>query len=237
MMDRFEAGPPAPDIQTRRGFSLIWIIPLIAVLVAGALFWRTLAQQGPAVTLTFLSADGLTAGQTKVRHKAVDLGTVERIDLSPDMSHVIVGVRMRSDAASVLTNHAQFWVVRPRGTPGNISGLETIVSGSYIELDPGVPGGTPKRSFTGLETPPAVRSDEPGRTYVLSTPKLGSIAPLAKCSAMTLCNPASPFAYISLYAPRMTTTCMMAHFFGMIPDFGSMSGQTGSEFRWNPCKR
>jgi paraquat-inducible protein B len=176
MMDNVQPMPPAPDLQTRRGFSLIWTIPIIAVLVAGFLFWRTWSQEGPAVTVTFQTADGLTAGQTKVRHKAVDLGTVERIDLSPDMSHVIVGLRMRADAAQVLTDHAKFWVVRARFSPGNISGLETIVSGSYIELDPGTPGGAQRRQFTGLEAPPAVRSDEPGRTFVLNTPRLGPIS-------------------------------------------------------------
>jgi paraquat-inducible protein B len=176
MSDRMMAGPPQPEIQTRRGFSLIWIVPLIALLVAGALFWRTLSQEGPTVTVTFQSADGLTAGQTKVRHKAVDLGTVERIDLTPDMSHVIVTLRMRAEAARILTDQAKFWVVRARFTPGNISGLETIVSGSYIEIDPGAPSGATKRGFTGLEAPPAIRSDEPGRTFVLNTPKLGSIA-------------------------------------------------------------
>jgi len=165
-----------PEIHTRRGLSLIWLVPIIAVVVAGFLFWRTWSQEGPTVTLTFQTADGLIAGQTKVRHKAVDLGTVERIDLSPDMSHVIIGLRMRADAARVLTDHAKFWVVRARFTPGSISGLETIVSGSYIEMDPGPPGGVARRQFTGLETPPAVRSDEPGRSFVLTTPRLGSIS-------------------------------------------------------------
>jgi paraquat-inducible protein B len=171
-----EATSRTPLIRRRRAPSLIWVIPVIAVLVAGYLFWRTLSQQGPEVTITFLSADGLTAGQTKVRHKAVDLGTVERIELSSDMSHVIVRLRMQAEAARVLTDRANFWVVRARLTPGSISGLETIVSGSYIELDPGTPGGETKLQFTGLEAPPAVRSDEPGRTFVLNSPRLGSIA-------------------------------------------------------------
>jgi paraquat-inducible protein B len=163
-------------MRTRRGFSLIWVVPIIAILVAGFLFWRNITQEGPSITLTFQTADGLTAGQTKVRHKAVELGTVERIDLAPDMSHVIVSVRMRAAAARVLTDNAKFWVVRARFTPGNISGLETIVSGSYIELDPGMQGSASKRQFVGLEAPPAVRSDEPGRTFVLTTGRLGSIS-------------------------------------------------------------
>ena len=154
----------------------MWVIPVVAVLIAVWLAFRWLSQEGPTVTLTFLSADGLTAGQTEVRHKAVNLGTVEAITLSPDMSHVIVRLRMKREAKPALTDQSRFWVVRPRFTPGSISGLETIVSGSYIELDPGSGGGEPRTSFTGLETPPAIRSDEPGRTYVLRGNRLGSLS-------------------------------------------------------------
>ena len=171
------SGPIQPaEIATGRRFSLIWLIPLIAVLIAAWLGYRWLSQTGPLVTLTFQSADGMTAGQTEVRHKAVTLGTVEAINLSADLSHVIVQVRMRREARPALTDQARFWVVRPRLTPGSISGLETIVSGSYIELDPGPKGGEERYSFTGLETPPAIRSDEPGRTYVLRGDRLGSLS-------------------------------------------------------------
>ena len=171
------APPEVASPRLRRGwhFSLIWLIPLVALVLAVYLGWRNQAERGPEITLTFLSADGLTAGQTKVRHKAVDLGTVRSINLSRDMSHVVVRVEMRREATRVLTDRARFWVVRPRLTPGNISGLETIVSGSYIELDPGQPDSKPQRRFTGLEEPPAVRSDEPGRTFSLHAARLGSL--------------------------------------------------------------
>jgi paraquat-inducible protein B len=125
--------------------------------------------------LTFKSADGLTAGQTKVKHKAVDLGTVTGIRLAPDMSHVIVHVRMTSEATPYLTDKARFWVVRPRLSASNISGLETLISGGYIEMDPGDKGGNDQREFTGLEDPPGVRSDQPGTTFVLRTGRIGSL--------------------------------------------------------------
>lgn len=170
---------PAPEaeplLEREPRLSLIWIIPLVAVVVAAWLGWRTLSQEGPLITLTFTTADGLTAGQTRVKHKAVDLGTVRAIRLSADMSHVIVEVRMRREATAVLTDHARVWVVRPRLTPSSVSGLETLVSGSFIEIDPGAPGGAEQRAFKGLEQPPAVRSGEPGHTYVLHTRRLGSL--------------------------------------------------------------
>ena len=91
------------------------------------------------------------------------------------MSHVIVHVRMNSEAEPYLTDHARFWVVRPRLSASNISGLETLISGGYIEMDPGERGGKDKTEFTGLEDPPGVRSDEPGTTFVLNTPQVGSL--------------------------------------------------------------
>jgi paraquat-inducible protein B len=84
---------------------------------------------------------------------------------------------MNRQGERVLTSNARFWVVRPRLTPGNISGLETLVSGAYIEVDPGLPGGESQTRFAGLEEPPGVRSDEPGRTFVLKAKALGSLGP------------------------------------------------------------
>ncbi len=93
------------------------------------------------------------------------------------MKRVTVHVRMKHEGAAIMTSNARFWVVRPRLSTGNISGLETLVSGAYIEVDPGVAGGTPQSDFVGLEDPPGVRSDEPGSTFLLRSPRLGSIGP------------------------------------------------------------
>ncbi len=170
-------GPTVPTahVERRSAFSLIWLLPLVAAIIGIYLAYTTLSQRGPEIVITFLSADGLTAGQTKVRHKAVDLGTVQSIRLAPDMSHVIVRVRMNRESTPYLTDQARFWVVRPRLSVSNVSGLETLLSGGYIELDPGVKPGTSQREFAGLEDPPGVRSDEPGRTFVLQAPRIGSI--------------------------------------------------------------
>ena len=127
------------------------------------------------ITITFQSADGLSSGQTQVKHKNVALGTVESIRLSGDMRTVLVQIRMQRDADRILTDRARFWVVRPRLSGSNISGLETLVSGAYIAVDPGPPGGNPTRSFRGLETPPGVRSDEPGKTFTLMTTSVSSL--------------------------------------------------------------
>jgi paraquat-inducible protein B len=170
-----QAAIPLAHVRRRSAFSFVWILPIVAAIIGAYLAFTTLSQRGPEIVINFKSADGLTAGQTKVRHKAVDLGTVTSIRLAQDMSHVIVHVRMNSEANAYLTDKARFWVVRPRLSASNISGLETLISGGYIEMDPGGAGGKKQSEFTGLEDPPGVRSDEPGTTFVLKTPRIGSL--------------------------------------------------------------
>ncbi len=170
------AAPPEARVQTQRGFHVVWLVPIVAALIAAYLGWQAISRQGETIRLTFATAEGLTAGQTRIRHKAVDLGTVRRITLSPDMKTVTVQADMRREADRFLTSNARFWVVRARLTANNVSGLDTLLSGSYIEMDPGRGGGTPRTSFVGLEEPPAVRSDEPGSSFVLRADRIGSIA-------------------------------------------------------------
>lgn len=163
-------------IKRRRRFSFIWLIPIVAGAIAVYLVIATLADRGPLITITFKTGSGISAQQTQVTHKAVPLGTVEDIKLSDDMRRVRVHVRMNRQGSQILTDHARFWVVRPRLSTGSISGLETLLSGAYIEVDPGTPGGEPKREFNGLDEPPGTRSDEPGHNYLLKASRLGSLA-------------------------------------------------------------
>ena len=171
--------PPRASVQphARRPFQLIWLIPLVAAFVAAYLVYQTLSNAGPEITITFQSGQGITGGQTKVRHKAVDLGTVRDVRLSKDMNSVVARVSMTQEAARTLTDDARFWVVRPRLSAGDVSGLDTVLSGSYIEMDPGA-GNAPRRThFTGLDDPPAVRTGEKGVPVVLTASRIGSVQP------------------------------------------------------------
>lgn len=173
-MNETSQTPPTARMRPRRWFSWIWIVPLVA---AGIVVWlavRALADRGPLVTISFSDAEGLQAGDTKVRHKDVDLGTVESIGLTPDMTRVIVQARMRRSATAHLTTSTRFWIVRPRVGVGGISGLSTLVSGSYIEMYPA--DGDPQRSFVGLDEPPVLTPDEPGLSFTLHTDDLGSLS-------------------------------------------------------------
>ena len=169
---------PTAAIRTRgrRPFHLVWIVPIVAVLIAGYLGLQALLSRGSTIHIAFASGDGIVAGQTKIRHKAVDLGTVQAIGLSDDLSHVEIVADMTRRADKTLTDQARFWVVRPRLTLGSVSGLDTLVSGSYIEEDPGEQSGTRTTDFQGLDEPPAVRSDTRGRTFKLTADRIGSIS-------------------------------------------------------------
>lgn len=175
MSDRTPTATVRSRLDRRRRFSLIWAIPIVTALVGTWLAWHTLTERGPLITISFESASGLVAGQSHVRTKDVDMGLVEHIGLSPDLQRVVVTVRMNREAKPLLTNRAQFWIVKPRFFAGALTGLETLVSGSYIALQPSGPGGTPKQHFVGLETPPVLTSNVPGRTFLLQTARLGNI--------------------------------------------------------------
>lgn len=167
--------PPPPEVALprRRSLSPIWALPIIAVLVAGWLGWRWLADRGPEIVITFQTGDGLEAGRTRIKHKNVDLGTIQRIRLSDDLSHVVATARMDRTATDHLRQSTRFWAVRPRLGLGGVSGLSTVVSGTYVEMEPG--GGDDRREFEALEEPPVIRSDVPGRSFTLTTQQLGSL--------------------------------------------------------------
>jgi len=165
-----------PAHVQRQHFSPIWLIPIVAALIAAYLGWHDYTQHGPLVTVTFKTAESLVAGQTQVKYKDVTLGTVEDIHLNDDLSGVIVSVRMAGSAKSLLTEDARFWVVRPRLNTFNASDIETLVSGSYIQLEPGAPDAEPQQHFTGLENPPVDRFDGSGRIFVLKAERLGAIS-------------------------------------------------------------
>lgn len=175
MSDVVTTSPP-PARQRRQWFSWIWVVPLLAAGIVLGLAVRSVLERGPLITISFTDAEGIEAGNTKIRHKDVDLGSVESIYLSRDMSRVLVRARMRRFVADHLTANARFWIVRPRVGLGGISGLSTIVSGSFIEMYPGSGDQQREHAFVGLDEPPALTPDTPGRLFTLRTDDLGSLS-------------------------------------------------------------
>ena len=166
---------PEVAVTRRRGLSIIWLIPVVAAIIGGWLTYQTISEKGPRITIAFKTAEGLEAGKTRIKYKSVDVGEVEEIAISDNLTEVIVTAVLIKDAKPHLNENTRFWVVRPRIGAQGISGLSTLVSGAYIEVEPG--NGKPRRKFKGLNRPPILRADAPGRKFVLAADKLGSLSP------------------------------------------------------------
>jgi paraquat-inducible protein B len=166
---------PQPVVHRRRlGASLIWLVPILAAAVGLSLVVHSWLQAGPSITISFQSAEGLDAGKTPVKYKNVVIGKVDAIDLSPDHKRVIVKVTLNKSAESFATADARFWVERARIGLGGVSGVGTLLSGSYIGADAG-DSHERRDQFTGLENPPAVMHGAPGKSFVLHSDDLGSL--------------------------------------------------------------
>jgi paraquat-inducible protein B len=165
---------PQADVQSKKQISIVWLIPIVAVLIGGWLAYKGLSEKGPMVTISFESAEGLEAGKTKLKYKDVEVGKVETIRFNADLSRVLVTAELVKEATPFLTENTRFWVVRPRVTASGVSGLGTLFSGAYIGMDPGREG-EPARRFEGLEIPPVVTTGMPGHVFLLRAIALGSL--------------------------------------------------------------
>ena len=174
-----EGGPlplhePEVEKASRWLPSLVWVIPLLAALIGAGLVVKSFIERGPTVTVSFRSGDGLEPGKTKVKFKDVDIGLVHSISLSRDLSKVLVTIDMKKEASRFTAIDTRYWVVRPRVGASGVSGLNTLLSGSYIGVDAGKSEET-KESFTGLEQAPQVAFDEKGSYFTLHGESLGSV--------------------------------------------------------------
>ena len=164
-----------PSISTGKKFSAVWIIPLVALVIGLSMGIYTFMTQGPTITLDFETAEGLQEGKTKVRLLNVDIGIVESVALKEDMSGVTAVVKLDPAGRPLLREDTRFWVVRARVGAGGVSGLSTIVAGTYIEIAPGT-GPLGQREFVGLEEPPQTPLDAPGVRLTLLSSQVGSLS-------------------------------------------------------------
>jgi len=179
MSERPDSGledlPAAVPARTLWGrLPLVWILPAVVVLVGGFVVVREKLAQGTSIEISFANAEGLESNKTKVRYKDVDIGDVTEIRVGADRKEVIVTAEIHRNARSYLVDDTRFWVVRPRVSGAGVSGLATLVSGAYISVDVGH-SAVSREDFVGLETPPIVTADLPGREFILHADDLGSL--------------------------------------------------------------
>lgn len=167
---------PTARVDTPRRFRipLVWVIPLVAALIGVFLALHTWYQQGPDITIRFKTGEGLEAGKTRIKYKDVDVGQIDSVTLAEDGSYVIAGARLARSADHLLVDDTRFWMVSARVSGSAVSGLGTLLSGTYVGLDAGK-SAEARREFTALDDAPVVSFDVPGRYFTLHAETLGSI--------------------------------------------------------------
>ena len=167
--------PQAMPVAPRRSrFSIVWIIPILAVLIGIGIAVQRVRAEGPTITIIFKSAEGIEAGKTFIKYKDVIIGQVKTVQFTEDYTNVEVTAKITKRAAGLMVKDAQFWVVRPTITLSGISGLNTLLSGNYIGFQPGTSPET-DTDFIGLEKAPFV-AGRLGHEYKLKADDLGSLA-------------------------------------------------------------
>ena len=178
MPDNDKPLPQVPEAKVvpkkRTRLSLVWIIPIVAAVAGTWVAVTRIISQGPKITIVFQSAEGLEAGKTKIQYNGLNVGTIMKIRLADDHQHVIATAQLVPKTDGFLVKDTKFWVVRPRISGLNISGLGTLISGDYIGVELGQSRES-ERNFIALDTPPMVAGNTPGRFLMLKTTELGSL--------------------------------------------------------------
>lgn len=169
-----ESVEPRAVIRHRRRWSSVWLVPLLALVVAGGLVWKHYAGRGPVAHIRFETAESIKAGVTEVRCRSVRVGIVEKIDLAGDLGSIVAQVRMDPGHAALLREGTRFWVVKARLSAGSVSGASTLLEGAYLEIDPG-DGSNPVHHYVGLEEPPVTKASVPGLRLTLVAEDAGSL--------------------------------------------------------------
>jgi paraquat-inducible protein B len=168
---------PEAVVSGRRRIPAIWFLPVVAAVLGLWVVVYTAMSEGPEIRITFATAEGIEAGKTKLKALSVQVGLVEEVRLNDDLESVTVVAKLDLSAESLLRDDTRFWVVRPRLGAKGVSGLGTIMSGAYIELQPGPSSPSKKREFVGLEDIPMTPLSAPGLWLTLVGTQVGSLAP------------------------------------------------------------
>lgn len=158
------------EVSSKRSFSVVWIIPTLAIIIGLWMVYNQLQSEGPMIEVTFSSAAGIEVKKTQVKVREVNIGEVVSVSLLDNLEGVKVSIRINKKAERLLNTDTQFWVVSPKITNNGISGLNTLLSGPYIEMSPGE-SAEPSREFIGLEDAPVTPNGTPGLRLTLNSDK------------------------------------------------------------------
>ncbi|AXF62540.1 MCE family protein [Leclercia sp. W6] len=163
-------------VQKVRNWSPVWIFPIVTALIGAWILFYHYSHQGPEVTLITTNAEGIEGGKTTIKSRSVDVGVVESATLTDDLTHVEIKARLNAGMEKLLHGDSVFWVVKPQVGREGISGLGTLLSGAYIELQPGKKGVQPAE-YQLLDSPPLAPPDAKGIRVILDSKKAGQLSP------------------------------------------------------------
>ncbi|MEM1378372.1 MAG: MlaD family protein, partial [Pseudomonadota bacterium] len=170
---------PPVQFETRKplfqGLSIIWMIPILALAVTLIFAWQAYSARGPVITIAFEDGAGILARQTELRFRDVKVGTVEDVAFSADLSSVIASVRVEKDIAPFIDDSARFWIVRPELSTSGVTGLDTVLTGVFIEGVWDNERGASRSSFQGLSRAPLFRPDRQGLEFALRSVPGGTL--------------------------------------------------------------
>jgi paraquat-inducible protein B len=172
--------PPPVSIQSTRksgvsGASLIWIIPVIALLAAFGVAWQSYSARGPLIVVSFADGSGIAAGETKLKYRDVEVGEVEEVGFSDDLAVVEAHIRLKKSIAPYVDANSVFWIVQPEVTAQGITGLSTVLSGIYIEGSWDSDVDQFADTFRGSEVAPLIKPGESGLQIAFRTTTNGSL--------------------------------------------------------------
>lgn len=166
---------PAPNpIWTQ--LSVIWLVPLLALALTLGVAWKAYSDRGVLIEIDFADATGIRPGETPLKFREVDVGTVETVGFSPDLTSVRIGVRVDKHVAPYIDSEANFWLVRPQVSAQGISRLDTVLSGTFIEGYWDAEQKGEARTFQGLDKPPVAPDPSKGTWVELRAEDAGGLA-------------------------------------------------------------
>ncbi|PPA31748.1 mammalian cell entry protein [Aeromonas jandaei] len=168
-----------PVIEKRRWLSPVWLLPLIALLLAGGFLYQQIASRGQLIQINFAQGNGILPGKTQIRYQGVAIGVVQELELAEDGRRIAVLAKIDSRARPLIRKGSDFWLVSPKASLTEISGLDTLVSGNYINLQPGRESNPLQEKFDALDGPPPGYQAQ-GRMLHLTADSLGSVGIGAK---------------------------------------------------------
>jgi len=166
--------PEPVDIKRDRGISPLWILPLLALILAGWLVYKAVNETGERIKIHFNDAAGLTAGRTTIRYQGLEVGMVRDVNLSNDLQSIYAEADIYPEAVQILKEGTRFWLVKPKASITGISGLDALVSGNYIAIQPGE--GKAAFEFSALDTQPSDIPLGQGLKIQLRSPNLASVS-------------------------------------------------------------